>query len=179
VAFPVFVDKAVAIVPTPRMTASDLLLWQTELDLLESFSGSTEDLRKALRVAGQIQSLELWTPSWLARSWKVEETPKRIEERRRSFDRLDPYDYMSQLRAMIAHNVYRRFDDSAERAAKSIRARMLIVVASQDQMVNPGPAIELAKLTGAQLLTLGNDCGHLAPGCEWDVVTKAVQEFLK
>ena len=178
VAFPDFMERAIAIVPTPKQTASDLLLWQTELDLLESFSGSPADMRKAMRIAGQIQSLELWTPSWLARSWKVEEAPKRIEERRKSFDRLDPWDYMSQLRAMIGHDVYRRFEGSAERASKAIRAKLLIVVAEHDQMVNPAPAIELARLTGAELLTLSNDCGHLAPGCEWDVVTKKVQGFV-
>ena len=178
VAYPEFMDKAVAIVPTPRQSANELLLWQTQLDLLESFSGSPEDLRKAMRVAGQIQSLELWTPSWLVRTRKREDMAAWIEERRRSFDRLDPLDYMSQLRAMISHDVYRRFDGSAERAAKAIRARMLFVVASQDQMVSPAPAVELAGLANADLLTLTNDCGHLAPGCEWDVVTKRVQEFV-
>lgn len=178
ISFPEFMRNAIAIVPTPRQTASDLLLWQTQLDLLESFTGSEADLRKAMRVAGLIQSLELWTPAWLARSWKIEETPERIAERRRVFDRLDPYDYMSQLRAMIAHDAYRRFDGSAERAAKSIRARLMMVVAAEDQMVNPAPAVELAKLTGAELLTLSNDCGHLAPGCEWETVVKAVHAFM-
>jgi homoserine O-acetyltransferase/O-succinyltransferase len=72
------------------------------------------------------------------------------------------------------------FGGSMERAAASVKARVLVVVAAQDHVVTPGPAKEFARLLGAkaQLLTLEGDCGHLAPGCEWQKLNPAVTDFL-
>jgi homoserine acetyltransferase len=82
---------------------------------------------------------------------------------------LDPFDYMSQLRAMIGHDIG---------PVTSIKPRMLVAVALQDQMVNPAPAREFARVTGAELITLSGDCGHLASACESEVLAREVTRFL-
>jgi homoserine O-acetyltransferase len=53
-----------------------------------------------------------------------------------------------------------------------------VVVAAQDQMVNPGPAIEYARSHGAELVTLNGDCGHLATACELDLIRTRTMQFL-
>jgi homoserine O-acetyltransferase/O-succinyltransferase len=174
VSYPDFMEKVVSIVGTPRQTASDLILWRTQLDLLESFRDSPESMKKAMHAIAGIGSLELWTPAYLARTIPAAGVDKHLASRRKSIEANDPWDYMSQLRAMIAHDI----GPDAE-VAKKIRAKMLIVVALQDEMVNPGPSRELAATLGARLVTLSGDCGHLASGCEREVLTREVAEFLR
>jgi homoserine acetyltransferase len=53
--YPDFMKKAISITGTPKQTSHDILLWKTQLDLIES----AEDKREAMRVVAGIQSLEL------------------------------------------------------------------------------------------------------------------------
>jgi homoserine O-acetyltransferase len=171
VSYPNSMKKAVPIVGTTKQTSADVILWKTELDLLESFSDSPENLRKAMAAIAGIQSLELRTPAWLAQN--VADGAANLETHRKSLQDRDPHDYMSQLRAMLAHDV-----GPPETAAKAVKARVLVIVALQDQMVNPGPARQFAKLIAADVVTLTGDCGHLASGCERDVLMQEVKRFL-
>jgi homoserine O-acetyltransferase len=52
------------------------------------------------------------------------------------------------------------------------------VVAKQDHMVNPQPALDFAHMLKIEPVVLQSDCGHLAPGCEADIVVPAVQKAL-
>ena len=80
---------------------------------------------------------------------------------------------------MIQLDVSRDFGGSLERAAKSVRAEVFVVVAKFDHVVTPGPATEFAKILGAKLLNLDGDCGHLATSCESHTLNQAVSDFLK
>jgi len=82
----------------------------------------------------------------------------------------DPFDWAAQLRAMIGI-------DAARDTGKA-RADMLVIVAANDHMVNPIPAVDFAARTGARVVQLEGDCGHVATGCESDKVRDAVREFL-
>ncbi|HEY3055411.1 MAG TPA: alpha/beta hydrolase family protein [Thermoanaerobaculia bacterium] len=163
--YPDFMQKAVAIVGTPKQTSYDILLWRTELDLIESMHGS----RESMRTIAAIQDLELRTPAWIAKN--VTDVDKTLEAHRKALEDRDPFDYMSQLRAMIAHDIYRDF-------RPPLKPKMLIVVALQDEMVNPGPAREFARANATEIVTLTGDCGHLASGCERDVLEREVKQFL-
>jgi homoserine O-acetyltransferase len=88
----------------------------------------------------------------------------------------DANDRLYQLEAMITHDVAN--GGSLADAAKRVHAKVLVVASEQDHMVNPGPALEFAKLLGAKTLLLTSDCGHLAPGCEADKLNPAVRAFL-
>ena len=167
---PEFMTKAIPIVGTPWQTSADLIFWGTQLDLLESFRDSPEAMRKAMRAAAGMNTLELWTPAYLVRTVKPEDAAAYLEKRRESVGRLDPWNYMSQLRAMIGHDIGRDL--------KNVRAQLLIVVAEEDQTVNPGPSREIAKTLGARLVTLKGDCGHLATTCDREVLVREVAEFL-
>jgi homoserine O-acetyltransferase len=65
-----------------------------------------------------------------------------------------------------------------QRAAASVQAKTLVVVATQDHMVNPGPALRFAAWAKADVLKLTGNCGHMATGCESAKLTPAVRAFL-
>ncbi len=176
--YPDFTDKAIPIVGTPKQTSYDLLLWNSELNLLESLRDVPGGEQKAMNGVADIQTMGLETPAYIASHVKPEEVSKFIADRRAGLIKLDPFNYASQLRAMIGLDVYRDFGESAEAAAQAIKAKALVVVSLQDHMVNPAPARELARLAKLPLVTLSGDCGHLATGCEKDVLQREVARFL-
>jgi homoserine O-acetyltransferase len=159
ISYPTFMAKAVPIVGTPKLTAYDLLLWKTELSLIDSPNG--------MKAAADINEMHLHTPAYIAANTKdIDALMKSHEE---SLRRLDPRNYAAVLRAMIGHDIG-SFD--------AVRAKMLVVVSQQDQMVNPAPAQEFARITKSELLVLTSDCGHLATVCEKDLLARTVARFL-
>ena len=99
-------------------------------------------------------------------------------ERAKAVTGFDANDKIRQDQAMIALDVTAPFGGSMERAAAAVKARVLVVVATQDHVVTPGPALEFTRLLNARVLTLEGDCGHLAPGCEAQKLNPAVADFL-
>jgi homoserine O-acetyltransferase len=159
VSYPDFMTKAVPIVGSPKLTAYDLLLWKTELSLMDSPMG--------MKAAADINEMHLHTPAWITSHVKdVDALMKTHEE---ALAKLEVSDYASQLRAMIGLDVG---------SAENVRAKMLIIVSAQDHMVNPNPAIEFARATKSELITLTSDCGHLATACESERLTHEVARFL-
>ncbi len=90
----------------------------------------------------------------------------------------DANDKIRQDQAMLSIDVASGFGGSMEAAAKAVKAKVLVIVATQDHTVTPGPAREFAGLLGAPVVELTGRCGHLAPGCEGAKVDAAIREFL-
>jgi homoserine O-acetyltransferase/O-succinyltransferase len=131
-----------------------------------------------MNAVADVQLLGLWTPEYIAAHTASDAVDALIQNHRDALRKKDLFDYASQLRAMIGHDIYREFGGSSEAAAKAIKAKMLVVVSLQDHMVQPSPAREFARLTKAEILTLTGNCGHLASGCERDLMTREVTRFL-
>jgi homoserine O-acetyltransferase/O-succinyltransferase len=178
VSYPDFVAKAVPIFGTPRQTAYDLLLWKTELDLIDSLKDNPHPTPSVLKAIAGIQALELRTPAWIASHVTRDSLAAFQHDEEAAIERLDMRDYASQLRAMIDHDIYRNPPGSPELAARTIKAWMLVVVTDQDHMVNPAPAIQLARVTRSEILMLAGDCGHLATGCEQARLVHEANRFL-
>lgn len=181
VSYPDFMDRAAAIVGSPRLAPYDLLLWQAQIDAIMNDPGwrggeYTENPARAAEY--EFGALLLTTPDEFNRRMT---RAKLFEElaRAKTVKGFDANDKIRQDQAMMAHDVSERFGGSLERAAAAVRARLLVVVAARDHVVTPGPAAEFARLAKAQLLTLEGDCGHLAPGCESQKVNPAVADFLQ
>ncbi|WP_420154190.1 hypothetical protein, partial [Siphonobacter sp.] len=87
----------------------------------------------------------------------------------------NPYDWASQIRAMLTQDVMP--GKTLQEAAKQVKAKLLIVVATQDHMVNPAAASEFSGYLKAPLLELTSNCGHLATSCESEKVTSFVRAF--
>ncbi len=178
-AHPEMVRAAVPIVGSPRLSASDILLWRAELAAIETLLEAGADPRRIMPAVRLMHEFALTSPEWIHHNRPaagMAEFVKQLEEDARKG--MDPRDYAAQLRAMLGHDVTRRFGGSYEKAGAAVRARVLVVAAEQDHMVNPHPALEMAALAGFDVLRLKTNCGHLATRCEDARVAAAVREFL-
>lgn len=171
--YPSFMDKVAALTGTPRLTPYDRLLWQAELTAIESGSAS----RQAMRTVALIHARNLYTPQRFAHMDSARFASFYQQEQEHTQSK-DPYDWASQLRAMLHHDSYEPFEGDIAKAASAIQADVLVVTAQQDHMVNPLPAQRFAERIGAKQLTLPSDCGHLALGCQADTVNPTVRRFL-
>lgn len=181
VSYPDFMDAVIPVVGTPQQTSYDLLLWNTELKALETdpgYNGGKYTQPQSLPIVALIHNMNLATPSFRANHTTREGFPQYFEQLTTEGDRFfDANDYLRQLQALIGHDIAR--GGSLYDAAQKVKAKVLIISATQDHMVNPLPALGFAKLIHAQTLVLESDCGHMAPGCEIDAVTAAIKKFLE
>ncbi|HYL96742.1 MAG TPA: alpha/beta fold hydrolase, partial [Terriglobales bacterium] len=179
VAHPDFMDKAIPIVGSPRLAPYDLLLWQTMIDAIEQnplWKDGNYIQQPVPREVEQISDLALSTPEHYNQEMTREKFFASLKKP--AENTFDANDRLRQAQAMMGLDVSAPFDGSMEKAAATFKAPMLIIVDAHDHMVTPGPALDFARLKGAQTLVLENDCGHLGPGCEQGKVGAAIAEFL-
>ena len=182
VSYPEFLDKAIPIVGSPRLTSYDLLLWEGELHAIEEdaqWNGGNYQSPPALQALADMHELALTTPEFRVAHTSPAQFAGYLQGVEKSgSDRFDANNWHRQLEAMIADDVSKPFGGSMEKAAAAVKAKLLVIVSAQDHMVNPTPARGFAELTHAKLVELTGPCGHLANGCEQDTVIRAVAEFL-
>lgn len=178
-AFPNFMDKAIPVVGSPRLTSYDLLLWTAELNAIKEGLQSHASEKSIAKTVNDIQTMNLYTPTYRRDKTPPSDFKKFIKKADMNFEKsFNPYDWASQLRAMMAQNVARPFGGSMEKAAKAVNAQVLIIPSLQDHMVNPGPALHFAKLINAKVYKINNDCGHLGVGCDQQNVNMTINRFL-
>jgi homoserine O-acetyltransferase len=174
-------DLAIPIVGSPRLTSYDLLLWQSELEAAEDdplFQGGNYAQPPKLPLVEFIHTMNLSTPAHYARTVNREDYDTEQEKYySKGILPFDANDWLAQLEAMIHHDVAQ--GGKMEAAAKKVKAKVLVVAAAQDHMVNPQPALDFAPLIGARTLVLESDCGHLAPNCELEKMATVVRAFLE
>jgi len=182
VSYPQFMERAVPIVGSPRLAPYDLLLWQAQIEALmrdRDWNGGNYTRNPARALDFAFGELLLTTPTDYNRRTTREKVLADLEKARGDAKRFDANDKIRQDQAMMALDVSRDFGGSLERAARAVKAKVLVVVAKFDHVVTPGPATEFASLLGAKLLELESDCGHLATACESRRLNEAVAEFLQ
>lgn len=173
VSYPNFMDYVVPIVGTPKQSSYDRQFWGTQLAILERGSYSPE----AMRTVGDLHELNLTTPAHYLRTLKAEDQPDFVRKKEAGYGGLNAYDWATQLRAMIGHDIYR--GRTAAELKNLIKAKLLVIVATQDHMVTPGTATELARTLNVPLVELTGDCGHLATSCEDEKVRTEIGRFLR
>jgi len=176
--YPLFMDRLIPIVGSPRLAPYDLLLWRASLEAVQqnpAYQDGNYREQPVLSVVQELAELNLTTPAEVNRR----QTREAELTQKLSPPRFDANDRVRQLQAMMSHDVSTPFGGSLEAAAKAIKAKLLVVVNEHDAMVTPGPALEFAKLAGAPTLVLRGDCGHKAPSCEEALAGKRIAEFLK
>lgn len=179
-AYPVFIDKIAAYVSSPKLTSYDLLWMNTQLKMMEI-------LRKYGASEREIKTLSDMTTAWISRTPEYVNENVKLEEFQNYFAKFenDPSEtftndnYISQMKAMINHDISRKYHYSMEETALGIKSELFFIVAKNDMMVNPDESIELAELTKARLTILENDCGHLAVSCEFDRIKEEIDDFFK
>ncbi len=177
---PTMMDRVVPIVGSPQLASPDLLLWSAEKQALETdpaYMGGHYTQNPALPMVAYLHQMNLATPAF-----RVDHTTRTgfsqffTQLGTQSNTAMDANDYLRQLQAMLSMDVAHGGDIFT--AARAVQAKMLIISAEQDHMVNPMPALAFAKLVHATTLVLTSDCGHMAPGCEISKVAPAIADFL-
>jgi homoserine O-acetyltransferase/O-succinyltransferase len=183
VAYPDFMDEAIPMLGSPQSTAYDKLLWTAEIDAVEldpawNHGLPNGSMERGLRAAEEIDSMNLYTPEYRVRRTVVGEFDEFIDGLRKGVhgDGGTASDFIRQREAIIALDLPAEFGVTLEQAAKKVRAKILGIVAAQDHMVNPEPAVRFAAALEAPVVTIDSSCGHLSLQCV--SVGPAVARFL-
>ncbi|MGA2402935.1 MAG: alpha/beta fold hydrolase [Syntrophobacteraceae bacterium] len=178
VSYPEVFKRAVSIVGSPRLASSDLLRFQSEIMAIDT-GRSCGDAGRGMNTVSAIHSLALYTPGYIAMHTSPEEFPGYLAGIVKGIARFSPDDWEWQLKAIMGQDIYRTFGGSPERTASAVRAKTLVIVSQQDQMVNPEPARVFSRLINAEVLELEGNCGHAAFICEKEKLAGPVMKFLE
>lgn len=179
IAYPDFMGKAIPIVGTPKQSYYDILLWKTEWNIIEQAGKNPIARKNAMRQVATVHNLNLATPDFYVRTEKSEDAYTKIQKAGDDYLKgNNPENWICQIKAMLSQDIYQTSGKSLSEMPQHIKAKVLVIVATRDAMVNPHSAMEFAKALNTNYLELTGDCGHLAPGCEGDKVKKAVLSFL-
>jgi homoserine O-acetyltransferase/O-succinyltransferase len=179
VQYPDFMDDAIPIMGSPRVAPYDLLHWTTQIDAIKNdpaWNGGEYTKNPAREAEYEFGAILLSTPEHFNHTHTREQVLTEIAHAKASSDGFDANNKIRQAEAISALDVSLPFGGSMEKAAASVKAKVLVIVDKDDHTVTPGPAIEFAHLLGAKLLILEDGCGHQY--CDYAGVGKAVAEFL-
>ena len=175
---PRFMDAAVSIVGSPRLTTFDRLIFDTWRASVEDMVGAGAATEFVWRQASRLEALRMRTPRFLNDSGGAH-LARSINEVAVAYrDTWSPADYAAQLRAMAAHDISAPFGSDMTRAASAVQARMLVVWTPDDQLIDPRPGAAFARLVGADTLAVRSDCGHAVFWCEPDRIGRVVRGFM-
>ncbi len=89
--------------------------------------------------------------------------------------RQDANDRVWQARAILSHDVLHGLP--LDEVARSSPVSFLVIVAAEDRMVAPAPALVWAKAAGAQVYVSRAECAHLIMSCDAPAVRERVSSF--
>jgi homoserine O-acetyltransferase len=172
VAHPDFIDQAIPMMGSPQSTAYDKLLWTAQIDAIESDPAWNGGNPKGLLDRGFALSEEIASMNQTSPGYRVAHTtPDGFEafladvRKKAKGDGGMAWDEIRQREAIMALDIPKEFGLTMEQAAKSVHAKMLVLVSPQDHTVNPLPAKQFANAIGAPVITVDSPCGHLSLAC--------------
>lgn len=180
VSYPEFMDRAVPVIGSPRLTPYDLFLWRSlNLAITGSagWKGGDYVENPAREAREAIFTLVLSTPGQVNRDHARDQVEASLTKAGQE-PGLDANNHIRQSEAMMGLDVGDVFGGSLEMAAASVKAKVLVVVATTDHTVNPEPALAFAGLLKAQVLALDTPLGHGLPWGEGAKVGQAIRAFL-
>ncbi len=177
VSYPDFMDKAIPIEGTPKLSSFDVLVWQTQIDLLSHAKADSAGLDFALKKAYDIFYMNLTTPTDFARRLSASDVHKYMAKK---YDNMiDARDYLASMKAMMQHNIYKSANRDMTNIKQVIKADVLTIVSESDHLVNPINSIALANVLGAKALLLTGIKGHMAAFIQTQRILAATTAFLK
>lgn len=185
VSHPRFMDVAIPVAATPRLSSYDLLFWHTAEQAIvtdAAFAGGDYQRNPPLPLFQMVFALNATSPGYRQRTT----APAAFAQFLRETVAPDPEapdanDNLAQIRALLSQDIGGGpgGPQGLEQAAAQVRARVHLINASQDQLVNPRAAQALAPLLHADMTMLDSDCGHFAIQCDMTAIRTAVEAALK
>ena len=181
VTYPDFIDKAVPYVATPRRSSYDDLLMRFRKRMIHSYQelGASDSLINIM--LNYSTQLFARSPAYIVENISHEKFENYISEKienRKPIKTFPVENHLAQLNAMESYNIYKHHNNSVSETAKHIKAEVFFILNKTDHMVNPAPALKLAKELNSNVLLLDNNCGHLGIGCELRRCADSISVFL-
>lgn len=173
VAYPDFMDRAVAIAGSPRLAPYDLLHWQMQIDAIKNdrrwnHGDYTENPARAFEY--EIGALILTTPEHYNANTTREQVFAAIARSEDKYTGPDANDKIRQAEAMMVL-------DAADPSV--VKAKMFIAVSRSDHTVTPGPALAFAEKIGVVPFIIDGPCGHSVHLCPDGGMSRAILKFLE
>ena len=180
VSHPDFIDKAVPYVCSPRPTSQDLLLMQVKKEILEIGKKYNIPEQEILKTYDLLNAYVAHSPEYRVQNTSYEQFPDFLAGFENTpTTKFTAANRLCQLHALMNFNISDNFDNSLQKAAEAIKAKIFMIVSATDHILNPKPAIEFAEMINSKIMILENNCGHLAIGCEMEKCAKAINSFFK
>ena len=176
---PEFLDGAVPIVGTPQVTSFDLLSKQIVIEAIQSdpgYHGGQYAVEPELKLANAIGAQMVSAPPYRNQQWprsSFSNWLKTVEAPQRQ----DANDRVWQAKAIMHHDLLHA-RALAEVAQASSKVKQLIIVAAEDRMVTPQPALAWAQALSAQTYISPGACAHLIMNCDAAQISERVERFL-
>ena len=145
VAYPDFMDVGVPMAGSPQSTSYDMLLWTSQMDALKldpEWKGGEGHAADDGRVRGvqRNRAMNVTSPAYRV----AHTSPQEFREIHRAHAERNPRSMRPRLamrsgrrQAIIALDIPGEFGETMEQAAKSVHAKLLVVISPEDHMVNP------------------------------------------
>ena len=176
--YPNFLDQAVIITGTPKLTTSDKLSYRLAIDAVTGLLKLNDDGKQARNFIIRFERHMAWTSSWFAREIPSEEF-QNFDRKILKDTRVNPYDYRVQTTALLYADITSQDGGDLSKTAARLKMPFLTLSHNQDGYINPAPSQELADLSNNPNLFLSGDCGHYSPDCELQELVTEVHKFLK
>jgi len=179
VMYPEFFDLAVPILGTPRMTSYDLQVKQIMVESIvgdPAYAEGKYTKEPALKLANLFGNLVVTTPEWRNRETPRDKLADFLAQAEAP-QSIDANDRVWQLKAIMRQDVIGA--RTLAEAARSAKARFLVIVSAQDRLVNPQPALDWAAAMGAPTYVSQGSCAHLIMSCDAGEVSTRVRAFLR
>jgi homoserine acetyltransferase len=172
VAYPDFMDLAIALAGSPQSTSFDKLLWTSEIEAIEldpawNNGDPTGPLTLGIALSEEIDNMHRFSAAYLATHTAPEKIPAFLAEVKKNAkgDGGTAWDQIRQRQAIISDDIPGEFGLTLEQAAQRVRAKMLVFISPYDLMVNPIPAQKFAQAMGGTIVTVDSTCGHQSFRC--------------
>ena len=177
VRYPFFVDKIVPIAGTPRVGAFNRLVLTAMLDEIVNGRRAGIPPDSLWPRLARTEMLFVQTPLGLnARGF--DSVSQDIAANARQYRVWDLDDYAAQIAALRRYDVTADYANDIRQVASRVRAPMLAIYSWDDHMVSPDTMAELARLVGADTLSIASPCGHVMVFCEQRRVGTATRAFI-
>ncbi|MGB8321493.1 MAG: alpha/beta fold hydrolase [Candidatus Acidiferrum sp.] len=170
VVFPEFMDLAIPMNGSPQSTSSDKLLWTSEIDAIEldpawNNGNPKGPLTRGIAIAAEIGEMNATSPTYVTTHTLDFDTFLTSLRKSSTSDAGSAWDQIRQREAILALDIPSEFHVPFEQVAKRVRSKMLVIVSTQDHVVNPDPAIRFANAIVAPVIYLDSPCGHRSLSC--------------